>query len=84
VSDPTPYPWHNERDKDADALALLTAALFDDESAAVLILMSLDRQQLVELIGTVAVWAVWALEEAVPDVAEHLRRAALAIAEGGE
>jgi hypothetical protein len=36
---------------------------------------------LVELVGVIAMWAVWGLEHAVEDVGEHLRVAALRIAE---
>jgi hypothetical protein len=84
VSAPAPDPWRSDRDKDADALGLLTAALADDEAGAVFLLSGLDREQLVQLVGVIAMWAVWALEHAVDDPAEHLRVAALRIAEGGE
>jgi alkylhydroperoxidase family enzyme len=84
VSAPAPYPWRSDRDKDADALGLLTAALADDEAGAVFLLSGLDREQLVQLVGVIAMWAVWALEHAVDGPAEHLRVAALRIAEGGE
>lgn len=63
---------------------MLTAALADDEAGAAYVLEALDREQLIQLAGVFAIWFVWAIEQIVDDPAEHLRRAALQIAEEGE
>jgi hypothetical protein len=57
----TRHEWHDQRDADLDPLAVIVAATFDDREAGAEVLGSLDREQLVGVAWSCALWAsVWA------------------------
>jgi hypothetical protein len=59
---PEPHRWHSDRDVDRDVLAVVASAVLDDHAAAALVLGSLGRAQLLELVWAVSCWCAFTIE----------------------
>jgi hypothetical protein len=75
---PGDYRWRGNRDREADATGLITAALCGDTRASGAILGSLERPELIALCWTLGAWyAELARREMVVDPLTKLREVAL-------
>jgi hypothetical protein len=81
---PEKYPWKEPRDREVDALALLTCAALDppDYDTAVDLIESLDDAQRVSMIWVLARWYSCALAQRVEDPLAELRDIGLILAKG--
>ena len=75
---PGDYRWRGNRDREADATGLITAALCGDTKASGAILGSLERPELIALCWTLGAWyAELARREMLADPLTKLREVAL-------
>jgi hypothetical protein len=81
MPEPEPYRWRNSRDRDADVLGVVSAALLGDYEAAVSILESLSREDLVSLTWCISCWYAGSLAQSndYDDPLEMVRRIGLVI-----
>jgi hypothetical protein len=86
VSAPEPYVWFTKRDRDADVMAAVVAALCNDYEAAAGVFESLNRRHLTELAWCLAGWYAAALRRNVSDPLATLQEFAIArdLKEGDE
>jgi hypothetical protein len=74
------YESHAARD--ADALALVTAAITGDSELMAYVLRPLTHEQVVAILCVVAGWFAWAMrEDPFDDPLDHVRRVAQDLAE---
>ena len=79
VREPEPYEWRTSRDRDADVIAVLAAALTSDYHGAVSVLQSLDREALTSLLWCLSCWFAGSLCERGDDPVADVQRLALLI-----
>jgi hypothetical protein len=79
---PEPYVWVTAADKDADVIAILSAALAQDYDSAVAVLSSLSDEQTVRLVWSLSRWFVGELAQSFENPAGELQALARVIGRG--